>query len=82
MSIPIKERYWLIEHEDRDPDFPGWHCDEDERFLSESQAIEEAKWLAETEGTFFKGFRVVKVEVETKVTEVTVFKAEDEDEDC
>jgi hypothetical protein len=80
MSIPFKQLYWLIEHEDRDPDYHGWHCDEDEKFLSESQAIEEAKRLAETEGTFFKGFRVVKVEVETKVTEVVAFETKYEEE--
>jgi hypothetical protein len=78
MSIPIKQTYWLIEHKDRDTDYPDWYCDEDEKFLSESQAIEEAKWLAETEGTIFKGFRVVKIEVETKVTEVVTLEAKDE----
>ena len=79
MSIPIKQTYWLIEHEDRDPDYPGWYCEEDEKFLSETQAIEEAKWSAENEGVFFKAFRVVKLEVETKVTEVAVFETKDED---
>ena len=78
MSIPIKQTYWLIEHKDRDIDYPDWYCDEDEKFLSESQAIEEAKWLAETEGVFFKTFRVVKVEVETKVTEIATFETKDE----
>jgi hypothetical protein len=78
MSIPIKQTYWLIEHEDRDADYPGWHYDDSEKFLSESQAIEEARWLAENEGTFFKGFRVVKMEIETKVTEVVTLKAKDE----
>jgi hypothetical protein len=79
MSTPIKERYWLVEYEDRDTDYPGWHCDEDEKFLSESQAIAEAKWLAETEGTFFKAFRVVRVEVETTITELVTFEAKNED---
>jgi hypothetical protein len=79
MSIPIKQTYWLIEHKDRDTDYPGWYCDEDEKFLSESQAIEEAKWLAENEGVFFKAFRVVKMEVETKVTEVVTLEAKNED---
>jgi hypothetical protein len=78
--VPVKEHYWQIEYEDRDPDFPGWHHEEDEIFLSVSQALEEAKKLAERDGEFFKRFRVVEVYIETTIItdEVAVFETEEE----
>jgi hypothetical protein len=77
--VPVLEHYWQIEYEDRDTDFPGWNSDEDDRFCSVSQAIEEAKKLALVDGEFFKRFRVVEVFIETKITtsEVAVFETED-----
>lgn len=75
-SIPIKERYWLIEYEDRDPDFSGWSRDEDVKYLSVSQAIKDAESLAENEGEFFRKLRVVEIYTETiiDVNEVAVFE--------
>lgn len=71
-------RYWQIESEDRDPDYPGWHHDEDEKYLSPQQAIANAKVLAKREGEFFKRFRVVEVNVVTEITEIEVFETENE----
>lgn len=71
----LKERYWMVEGEDRNPDYPGWQPD-DQKFLSVSQAIEEAEKLAKSEGEFFKRFCVVEVEVETTIKEVVSFDAE------
>jgi hypothetical protein len=77
--VPVLEHYWEIEYEDKDPDCPGWRHDEDEKYLSVSQALKEAKKLAEKEGEFFKRFRVVEVFIETTITtnEVAVFETED-----
>lgn len=78
--VPVKEHYWQVEYEDTDPDFPGWNSDEDDRFCSVSQALDEAKRLAKHEsGEFFKRFRVVEVYTETTITvdEVAVFETED-----
>jgi hypothetical protein len=77
-TTKLVTRYWQVECEDRDTDYPGWHHDEDDRFLSVSQAIEEAKWLAESEGAFFKRFRVVEVNVVTEIIEIEVFEANNE----
>lgn len=74
MGNTSKQRYWLIEHEDRDPDYPGWNREEDEKFYNSHEAIAEAKWLAETEGEFFLKFRVVEVNVVTTTEEVAVFE--------
>jgi hypothetical protein len=74
--VLLKERFWQLECEDRDPDYPGWNYDADDRFCSPSEAIEEAKRLAKKEGEFFKRFRVVEVTVVTTIDEVEVFETE------
>ena len=79
MNTPIKERYWQIESEDRDPDYPGWHHEVDDIFLSVGQALQEARKLSEKEGVFFKRFRVIEVYTETITTveQVAVFETEE-----
>jgi hypothetical protein len=74
MNTPIKERYFLIEYEERDPNSPGWNYDDTDKYLSVSQAIEEAEKLAENEGDFYKAFRVVEVCTETKITVIKEFR--------
>jgi hypothetical protein len=72
----LKERYWMVEGEDRNPDYPGWQPN-DKKFLSVSQAIEEAEKLSKNEGEFFKRFSVVEVEVDTIIKEVASIDAEE-----
>ena len=74
MNTSSKERFWLIEYEERDPDSPGWHPMDAEEYTSESEAVEEAKTLAALTGTFYKAFRAVEVNVETNTTVIAEFK--------
>lgn len=77
MSTSNKEKFWLIEYEERDPDSPGWQPLDNEEYASESEAVEEAKKLAALTGTFYKAFRVVEVNVETNTTVIAEFKRAD-----
>jgi hypothetical protein len=77
MNTSNKERFWIIEYEERDPASPGWHPLDVHEYSSESKAIEEAKNLAALTGTFYKAFQVVEVNVETNTTVIEEFKRAD-----
>lgn len=77
MSTSEKDQFWVIEYEGRDPDSPGWHPMDAEEYPSEYEAIKEAEELAATTGTFYKAFRVLKVNMETHIDVVGEFKRAD-----
>ena len=77
MDTVSKEKFWIIEYEERDPSSPGWHPLDAEEYPTESEAVEEAKTLAALTGTFYKAFRVVEVNVETNTTVIEEFKRAD-----
>jgi hypothetical protein len=77
MSTSSKEKFWIVEYEERDPDSPGWCPLDGEEYASESEAVEEAKTLAGLTGTYYKSFRAVEVNVETNTTVIEEFKRAD-----
>lgn len=78
--VVLKEHFWQIEGEDRDPNYPAWTCpnnDDQDKYLSVTQAIGDAKKLAKNEGKSYKRFRVVEVEIHTTIKEVATFNTEE-----
>ena len=76
MSTSIKEHYFVIEYA-KDPKQFNWLEWSEKRYLSITQAQEEAKQLALSYSTntekLVYGFRVIEIKIETSTNIITEF---------